>query len=211
MERTRPAPRLYLVTPRLDDTATFARELAPALGAGDVAALLLRLVDAGERELIQRIKALAPAIQERGVALLVDGRPDLVARADADGAHLTGVAALEAAISALQPERIAGAGGLRSRDDAMVAGEKGADYLMFGEPDDAGRRPAFTAIEERVAWWAELFQPPCVGYAASLDEVAPLAQAGADFVALGPWIWSDGRGAAAAIAAATERLAEPVT
>ena len=31
---------------------------------------------------------------------------------------------------------------------------------------------------------------PCVGYAASHDEVAPLAQAGADFVALGDWIWT---------------------
>ena len=41
-----------------------------------------------------------------------------------------------------------------------------------------------------MAWWAELFELPCVGYAASLDEVGPLAQAGADFVALGDWIWT---------------------
>jgi thiamine-phosphate pyrophosphorylase len=92
----------------------------------------------------------------------------------------------------------------------MVAGERGADYVMFGEPDRAGRRPDFAAIEERVVWWSELFQPPCVGYAASLDEVAPLAQAGADFVALGDWIWTDARGAAATIAAVTELLTEPV-
>jgi thiamine-phosphate pyrophosphorylase len=211
MERKRPAPRLYLVTPRLDDTADFARALTPALAAGDVAAVLLRLAQAGERELIQRIKALTGPVQDQGVALLVDDYPDLVARAGADGAHLTGIEALEAAIPGLKPDRIAGAGGLRSRDDAMVAGEKGADYVMFGEPDRAGRRPDFAAIEERVAWWAELFEPPCVGYAANLDEVARLGQAGADFVALGDWIWADARAAAAAIAAATERLAEPVT
>jgi thiamine-phosphate pyrophosphorylase len=210
MEPKRPAPRLYLVTPRLDDTAGFGRALTPALAAGDIAAVLLRLADAGERELIQRIRALGPTVQDQDVALIVDGYPDLVARAGADGAHLTGIEALEAAISALKPDRIAGAGGLRSRDDAMVAGERGADYVMFGEPDRAGRRPDFAAIEERVVWWSELFQPPCVGYAASLDEVAPLAQAGADFVALGDWIWTDARGAAATIAAVTELLTEPV-
>ena len=49
----------------------------------------------------------------------------------------------------------------------MVAAEAGADYVMFGEPDAAGERPGFAAIEERVAWWAEVFEAPCVGYAAS--------------------------------------------
>jgi thiamine-phosphate pyrophosphorylase len=210
MEPKRPAPRLYLVTPRVDDAAAFARELTPALAAGDIAAVLLRLADAGERELIQRIRTLGPMVQDHGVALLVDGYPDLVVRAGADGAHLSGIEALEAAIPALKPDRIAGAGGLRSRDDAMAAGERGADYVMFGEPDRTGRRPDFAAIEERVGWWAELFQPPCVGYAASPDEVAPLARAGADFVALGDWVWTDAQGAAAAIAAAADRLAEPV-
>ena len=58
----------------------------------------------------------------------------------------------------------------------MTAAEQGADYVMFGEPDAAGVRPAFAAIEERVAWWAELFEAPCVGYAAAPEEVAPLAR-----------------------------------
>jgi thiamine-phosphate pyrophosphorylase len=213
MEQTQsrpPAPRLYLVTPVIVEPSAIAASLDAAMQTADIAAVLLRLAEAGERELVNRIRALGPAVQDRGVALLIDGYPDLVARAGADGAHLTGIEALEETISALKPDRIAGAGGLRSRDDAMVAGEKGADYVMFGEPDRIGRRPDFAAIEERVGWWAELFQPPCVGYAASLDEVVPLAQAGADFVALGDWVWTDAHGTAAAIAAAAGRLAEPV-
>ena len=88
------------------------------------------------------------------------------ARAGADGAHLTGMAAFTAALEQLKPERIAGVGGLATRHDAMVAAEAGADYVMFGEPDAAGERPAFDAIEERIAWWAEVFEAPCVGYAA---------------------------------------------
>ena len=49
----------------------------------------------------------------------------------------------------------------------MLAGEAGADYVMFGEPDRRGGRPPFDAIVERVEWWAELFELPCVGYAAA--------------------------------------------
>ncbi len=73
----------------------------------------------------------------------------------------------------------------------MLAAEQGADYVMFGEPDADGVRPAFAAIEERIAWWAEVFEIPCVGYAASLDDIAPLVAAGADFVALGDFVWRD--------------------
>ena len=72
----------------------------------------------------------------------------------------------------------------------MLAAEAGADYVMFGEPDASGRRPSFDAIVERVAWWAEVFEIPCVGFAGTLDEVEPLAAAGADFVALGDCVFA---------------------
>ncbi len=83
---------------------------------------------------------------------------------------------------------------------------------MFGEPDEDGRRPALDAIVERVAWWAEVFQVPCVAYAANAAEIAPLAAAGADFVALGEWVFADPRGCGSAVADAARQLAlaEPV-
>jgi thiamine-phosphate pyrophosphorylase len=205
----RPVPRIYLVTPPVEDAAEFVRVLDAALPAADIAAVLLRLAVASERDQIDRIKTIAPAVQARNVALLLDGHVHIVARAGADGAHLTGIAALRDAIEALQPARIAGAGGLRTRHDAMLAGEAGADYVMFGEPDAAGRRPSFEAIVERVTWWAEVFEPPCVGFAGASEEVAPLAQAGADFVALGDWIWTAKPGPAAVVAAAASAVAAP--
>src|SRR5215475_8534142 len=52
-------------------------------------------------------------------------------------------------IKALKPQRIVGAGGLQSRDDAMTAGEAGADYVLFGEPDPTGHRPRLEAIADR--------------------------------------------------------------
>ncbi len=204
---TKPRPRLYLATPALADSAGFVSQLVSALRAGDVAAVLLRLEDADERSLINRIKSVAQPIQARDAALLLDGRPELVARAGADGAHLHGIEALRAALPSLKPDWIAGVGGLRSRHDAMLAGETDADYVMFGEPDRRGGRAQFGDIEERLAWWAELFQPPCIGYAANADEIRPLVQAGADFIALGDWIWTQPGGGETAVAAAAQILA----
>ncbi len=218
MNPQRVVPRLYLVTPVLEDTSPFVSTLDAALDAGDVAAVLLRLADADERSLTNRAKAVAAAVQRRDIALLLDGRSEIVGRAGADGAHITGIEAFAAALSTLKPDRIAGAGGLRSRHDAMLAGETGADYVMFGDPAPyppplrrrvGGHRPSFDTIEERLKWWADLVEIPCVGYAANADEVRPLAQAGADFVALGDWIWTHPEGAAAAVAAAAGALAEP--
>ena len=125
------------------------------------------------------------------------------------GAHLTGIEAFTAALPSLKPDRIAGAGGLRSRHDAMLAGKSAADYVLFGEPDRRGNRPQWGAVEDRVKWWADLVEVPCIGYAGEAGEVRLLAQAGADFVALGDWIWTHPQGAAAAVTMAASALAEP--
>ncbi len=208
----RRTPRLYLITPPITETAALSAQLAAALGAGeagDVAAVLIRLCESDERSLINRVKALCPVVQEKGVALLLDGHADLVARAGADGAHLTGLAAFNDALNRLKPERIAGIGGLASRHDAMVAAEVGADYVMFGEPDASGARPSFVAVEQRIAWWAEVFEVPCVGYAAAPGAVAPLVKAGADFIALGDWLWRNPQVIAATITEAARHLRLP--
>jgi thiamine-phosphate pyrophosphorylase len=195
----RPLPRLYLATPVVDDPASLLAGLPGLLAAADVAAVLLRLQTVDQRTMISRIKALAPAVQDGGTALLLDGHVELVARAGADGAHLTGIAALEEALPSLKPDRIAGVGGLATRHDSMAAGELGTDYVLFGEPDAKGQRPSVEAITERLQWWAELFEPPCVGFAASREEACAFAAAGADFVLVGDFIWADPRGAAVAL------------
>lgn len=205
----RPQPRLYLLTPQLADAAAFAAPLKDTLAVADVAAVLLRLQEADERTLINHAKALAPAVQGAGAALLLDGHADLVARAGADGVHLTGLDDFDDALERLKPERIVGLGGLASRHECMVAAERGADYVLFGRPDADGRRPPFEAVEERLTWWAELLELPCVAYADNLDEIAPLVAAGADFVALGDWLWRDESAIAATLQTASAHLQLP--
>ncbi len=196
----RPMPRLYLATPVVEDPSALAASLGETLAAADIAAVLLRLQPVDQRTMITRVKALAPAIQAKGAAVLLDGNVELVARSGADGAHLTGIAAMEDALSSLKPDRVAGVGGLVTRHDSMSAGEAGADYVLFGEPDAKGQRPSVAAIAERLQWWAELFEPPCIGFAASRQEAHEFATAGADFVLVGDLIWTDSRGPAAALA-----------
>jgi thiamine-phosphate pyrophosphorylase len=195
----RPAPRLYLATPVVDDPARLVADLPGLLAAADIAAVLLRLKETDQRGMISRVKAIAPVAQAAGSALLLDGHVELVARGGADGAHLNGLDALEEALPSLKPDRIAGVGQLITRHDSMIAGERGADYVLFGEPDSAGKRPSPEAIAERLSWWAELFEPPCVGYASSREEVSDFVTAGADFVLVDDLVWTDERGAAAVL------------
>jgi thiamine-phosphate pyrophosphorylase len=54
-----------------------------------------------------------------------------------------------------------------------------------------------------------VFQAPCVGYAAEAGEVALLVAAGADFIAVGPFVFSDPRGPAIAIGDIAAELVVP--
>ncbi len=205
--------QLYLVTPLVGDPEPFAPALQAACAAGGVAAVLLRLEPADERTLVKRVKALAPLAQEHGAAVLVmaSGEADLVtvaARGGADGVHAGGAdpAALLALRERLKDERILGAGALRSRDDAMNAGEAGVDYVIFGEPRPDGFVPPLDQVAERAAWWAEIFQTPCVAYAPSLDAVTTLAATGAEFVGVGEHVWTHPDGPGAAVRAAAEAI-----
>jgi thiamine-phosphate pyrophosphorylase len=201
-ELRRPRPRLYLVTPAAADAAQLRLDLLGALDSADIAAVLMRLPDEDERSLINRVKEIGPVVQRAEAALILDGHPRIVARSGADGAHLNGLAAFQDAAAALKPDRIAGIGGLETRHDAMIAAEHGADYVMFGDNE----RPSLDALIERVTWWADLFEVPCVAYATALEEIAPLVDAGADFIAVGDAVFSDPRGVAAAVAEASARL-----
>jgi thiamine-phosphate pyrophosphorylase len=203
--------RLALLTPLLGEDS-FASQLEMACGAGDVAAVIARLVPADERSLVNRLKALAPAVQRHGAALLVSAAGEidlavLAARGGADGVHVEAGADVVANLrERLKGERILGVGGVRSKHDAMSIGEAGADYLMFGEPRADGFIPEREAVTERAAWWAEIFETPCIAYAPTLDDVAAMAATGAEFVAIGDAVWQHPEGAATAVRLALQAL-----
>jgi thiamine-phosphate pyrophosphorylase len=207
-----PTARLYLLSPLITDPAAFTPRLAEACTVGGVAAVLLRLATADERTLVNHVKALAPAAQDNGVAALIaaQGEVDAAAvavRGGADGVHTTAGAEEVRRLRARMKDRIVGVGNLRSKHDAMEAGEAEADYLLFGEPRADGSVPPLDTVIERTAWWAEIFETPCVAYAPRLEDVPALARTGAEFVALGDAVWMHPDGPRAAVAAALERCA----
>src|SRR6478609_6006623 len=84
-----PLCRLYLITPpRIDDLASFGRTLAHALDAGDVAALQIRLKEVPDEIVAAAVDAVMPIAQARGVAVILNDRPDLAARLGSDGVHV---------------------------------------------------------------------------------------------------------------------------
>jgi thiamine-phosphate pyrophosphorylase len=181
-------------------------KLAAVLNALPVACLHLKLGSTDHAAMRSMIQSLAPPAQDKGAAVLIDPPSDLreIARWGVDGVHISTPDNAKAALEELKPDRIVGVGGLKSRDAAMTVGELGADYMMFGEPRPDGTLPPLDQVVERCRWWAEVFNVPCVGYAPDLAAVQPLASTGAEFVALGSFVFEPG------VAEAVAKLLKPV-
>ncbi|GBU19592.1 Thiamine-phosphate synthase [Methylobacterium jeotgali] len=195
--------RLTLLTPHgltMDGADAVVGALAKACaGGGGVAAVLLRLPLADERPLIDLVKQAAPVVQDHGAALVVacaGFKGDLgrvAVRGGADGVHLdrAPASALTEARAALKDGRILGVGGIETRDAAMTAGEAGVDYVMFGGLYADGAAPDPETVAERAAWWAEIFETPCIAVATREEDIAALGATGAEFVGLESGLWLD--------------------
>lgn len=196
--------RLYLITPPAIDLAAFAPALEDALAGGDVACVQLRLKDAADAEVLRIGAALKPIVQGAGAAFILNDRPDLAARLDADGVHVgQSDASYAQARAALGKERIVGVTCHNSRHLAMEAAEAGADYVAFGAFYPTGTKaPAHWAEPDILEIWAEIAETPCVAIGGITTENAtPLVRAGADFLAVSAGVWAHPQGPRAAAAA----------
>ena len=153
-----------------------ATDLEPLLGIEVIVAFLIHVADeAVARQQVQTAHATGRA------ALLVD-RVDLVRPLGADGVFCNRPSEVGAARRVLDQGELIGAAVGATRHDAMVAGEDGADYVLFGTPD-APLPGGIAALVEHVAWWSEVAVLPSIaaGRFTAL-EVEALAGAGADFI-----------------------------
>jgi thiamine-phosphate pyrophosphorylase len=186
--------RLYLVSPqRIDHPRIFAGELRAALDGGDVAAFLLRLTGADDTAIAQTADTLRPVCQQRDVAFVLAGRPDLAVKLDCDGVQVD-VGDYGDARRTLGRERQVGVVCPSSRHLAMEAAEAGADYVAFEAAD-----------LELIEWWSGLFEIPCVAAGEiTVENARPLIAAGADFLAVGSGVWEHKDGPEAAVRAFNE-------
>ena len=155
--------QLYLLTPPALPLG-FADQLAAALDAAEIAALQLRLKDVDDDALRRAVDLVRPVAHERGVALILNDRPDLAVQTGCDGAHV-GADDMPAADARklLGPRLQLGVSCYDSRDAALRAGEAGADYVAFGAFFPSTTKEARSQADtDLLAWWSELMEPPVV-------------------------------------------------
>ncbi len=204
--------RLYLITPpRLDDLAAFGRLLAQTLDAGDVAALQIRLKDQPDQVIAAAVDALSPIAQARGVAVILNDRPDLAAKLGCDGVHVgQSDTPLKDARKIMGPDAMIGVTCHDSRHLAMEAAEGGADYDAFGAFFPTTTKEAPTQAEpEILTIWQQFMETPCVAIGGiNADNAAGLAKAGADFLAVSAGVWAHPQGPAAGVKAIEAAIAQ---
>ena len=151
--------QIYLIAPATAPAEAVIAALGAVLETQQVAALLLQRGGRSDLDYRAFARAVAPHAQGRDVAVLVEGTPALVRELGADGLHVAGgVGVVRAAIEALKPDLIVGAGDIRSRHDAMQKVEAGVDYVLFGPLSG----PISAAQRELARWWAETMEIPAV-------------------------------------------------
>src|SRR5262245_4175806 len=161
--------------------------LQAALAAAPIASVLIRPPSGATLE-AGSAAPLVECAQKASAAALLAGDAGLARTLRADGVHLDagkGLAdAYRQARGQLGERGIVGVDVGVSRHDAMTLAEAGADYIAFGAPPhlkdrDKGR----VRRDELVAWWAEIFEVPCVAAdVETAEEAERLSLAGADFI-----------------------------
>ncbi len=208
---TAPEPnrcRLVLIAPPgLADDVLEARLIA-ALEGGDVASIILpqyELADAAFQHLAERV---VPIGQSAGAAVMIAGESRIAARTHADGVHVEGPRAVLAdAIDRLQDKMMVGAGGAKTRDEALALGELRPDYIFFGRFGyDTQAEPHHRNLNLG-AWWAEMIALPCIVQGGNtVGSVAAVAATGVEFVALSSAVLGDDADPHAAVAEANALL-----
>lgn len=181
---TRKHTELYL---EIEAQPAMATRLAPLMARVHPASVLIVPPPSGTLDAATVLPLIA-IIQKAGAAAVVAEDARLARTVKADGVHLAWrpdlLAAYREAREIVGGRSIVGVEAGNSRHDAMSLGEAGADYIGFrpvdGSADDEDAREG---RRELVAWWADIFEVPCVAFdARDADEAREMTDAGADFV-----------------------------
>ena len=188
--RTAPA-KLYLISPQ-EVGGGFLERLKAALEGGPVAAFQMRVKDVNEHELALLAEPLQRLCADAGCTFIVNDSMALAKRLGADGVHLgQSDGDPREARALLGPSAQIGRTCHDSRHLAMEAGEAGCDYVAFGAFYPTTTKPSnYRPKPEILSWWSTLFEIPCVAIGGiTPDNVQPLIDAGADFIAVCQAVW----------------------
>lgn len=196
--------QLYLLTPPHLNPIEFKPTLINALEAGPVAAVQLRLKQVTDQEIRRAIEILQPVVQDRDIAFILNDRPDLAKEYQCDGVHIgMNDMPIKQARALIGDTMQLGVSCYDSKDMAMKAGEKGADYIAYGAffPSPTKKTDILAPVE-LLSWWSELMELPVVAIGGITPQnCKPLVQAGADFLAVISAVWNHPQGPAQGVQA----------
>ncbi len=119
--------RIVLIAP----PGASAARIGAAFDGGDIASLILPENGMDEASFQAYAEKIVPAAQAAGIAVIIAGDTRIAGRVQADGIHVeVGKAELAETIEHFQPRLMVGAGGAKTRDDALELGETRPDYIL---------------------------------------------------------------------------------
>ncbi|MEM9839188.1 MAG: thiamine phosphate synthase, partial [Pseudomonadota bacterium] len=162
-------------------------------------------------DILRAAEKLLPLCQAAEAGFLINDRPELAAKAGADGVHLgQGDGTVAEARSLLGADKDIGVTCHDSVHLAMEAGEAGADYVAFGAFYPSRTKEAIYRPEpEILTRWSEMATVPAVAIGGITAESARgLIHAGADYLAVSSAIWQHADGPVAGAKAFAAALAD---
>jgi len=212
---TEPHPRrcrLVLIAPDVEDPDRLVALVEGALKGGDVASLILPQYSRDDVAFQKVAEQIVPIAQATGAAVMIAGDTRVAARVKADGVHVDGnKAAVADAVDRLHDKMMVGAGGPKTRDDALDIGELRPDYLFFGRFGYDNKPEPHHRNLGLGRWWAEMIEIPCIVMGGSdIASVSAVAATGAEFVALGSAIFAGDRAPGDAVSEANRLLDEAI-
>ncbi|WP_312798184.1 thiamine phosphate synthase [Tianweitania sp.] len=202
--------RLVLIAPVEGEIGDCTAKVKSALSGGDVASLIIPVGSRDEASLQKLGEALLPLAQEKGVAVMIENDTRIAGRIKADGVHLeTNPADLAEQIEHLDGRLMVGAGGIKTRDEALDLGEAQPDYVFFGRFGYDNKPEAHSRNLKLTEWWSEMIALPCIVLGGTdIASALAVAETGADFVALSAAVFDGANGTPADAVAAVNALLE---
>jgi len=158
--------QIFLIANQQKTTSEMISFLNVAFSGTTISAVLLVQGSLNSVEYEKLAKTALPIAQKNNCALLLDNCPNLAKKIGADGVHITDdIKILKQVIKELKPDMIVGAGNIFSKDDAMIKGESGVDYIFFGELEKSqNTQTQNIKTNELAMWWSKTFEVPAVFY-----------------------------------------------
>lgn len=198
--------RIVLIAP----PTVAPQQVEAALAGGDVASLILPGEGVDEASFQSFAEKVVAAAQKAGVAVVVAGDTRVAGRVHADGIHVEGnKEELAEAVENYQQRMMVGAGGAKTRDDALELGEERPDYIFFGRFGYDNKPEPHSRNLSLGEWWAEMIEIPCIVMAGSdIASVEAVAATGVEFVAVSSAVFGEGIDPREAVARANALLDE---